>query len=169
MVTWQHEKKKNVYMWTYICTYTCMYTNAYIYINNKYKCFLKLVLNKLKLVLWKLGLSFFKKQVFLVLHETSLYLTPQVLPNGNSVDLINPGLMSWGQFSIASFWKVCWDSGPYRTFLQLMLERIWIEKGTHSQQYINNFPDGSDGKESAYQCRTCGFSLWVGKIPWRKK
>ena len=25
------------------------------------------------------------------------------------------------------------------------------------------------GKESACQCRICGFDLWVGKIPWRKK
>ena len=24
-------------------------------------------------------------------------------------------------------------------------------------------------KESACQCRRCGFSLWVGKIPWRRK
>ena len=72
-------------------------------------------------------------EVFLVLHETYLYLTPQALPNGNSVDLINPDLMSWGQFSVASSWKVCWDSGPYRTFLQLMLEKTQIEKGTYSQ------------------------------------
>ena len=25
------------------------------------------------------------------------------------------------------------------------------------------------GKESACQCRRCGFDLWVGKIPWRRK
>ena len=25
------------------------------------------------------------------------------------------------------------------------------------------------GKESAYQCRTCGFHPWVGKIPWKRK
>ena len=31
--------------------------------------------------------------------------------------------------------------------------------------------DGSDGQESACQwrrCRRCGFSPWVGKIPWRR-
>lgn len=33
-------------------------------------------------------------EVFLVLQETSLYLTPQALPNGNSMDLTNSGLMS---------------------------------------------------------------------------
>ena len=31
------------------------------------------------------------------------------------------------------------------------------------------FPGGSDGKESACQCRRHGFDLWVGKIPWRKE
>jgi len=25
------------------------------------------------------------------------------------------------------------------------------------------------GKESACQCRRCGFDPWVGKIPWRRK
>ena len=35
-----------------------------------------------------------------------------------------------------------------------------------------DFPGGSDGKESACQCRRHrrrGFSHWVGKIPWRRK
>ena len=31
------------------------------------------------------------------------------------------------------------------------------------------FPGGADGKESASQCRRCGFSPGVGKIPWRRK
>ena len=33
------------------------------------------------------------------------------------------------------------------------------------------FPDGVSGKESLYQFRRskrCGFSSWVGKIPWRR-
>ena len=30
------------------------------------------------------------------------------------------------------------------------------------------FPGGSDGKESALQCRRPRFSSWVGKIPWRR-
>ena len=25
------------------------------------------------------------------------------------------------------------------------------------------------GKESACQCKRCGFDPWVGKIPWRRK
>ena len=32
-----------------------------------------------------------------------------------------------------------------------------------------DFPGGSDGKESACQCRRPGFSPWVGKIPWRRE
>jgi len=28
---------------------------------------------------------------------------------------------------------------------------------------------GLSGKESACQCRRCGFDLWTGKIPWRMK
>ena len=34
-----------------------------------------------------------------------------------------------------------------------------------------DFPDGASGQEPACQCRRCrrrGFSLWVGKIPWRR-
>ena len=30
------------------------------------------------------------------------------------------------------------------------------------------FPGGSDSKESAWQCRRCGFDTWVGKNPWRR-
>ena len=33
-------------------------------------------------------------------------------------------------------------------------------------------PKWFNGKESAYQCRSCrrcGFNLWVGKIPWSRK
>ena len=31
------------------------------------------------------------------------------------------------------------------------------------------FPGGSDGKESACQCRRPMFDPWVGKMPWRRK
>ena len=30
------------------------------------------------------------------------------------------------------------------------------------------FPGGSHSKESAWQCRRCGFDTWVGKNPWRR-
>ena len=35
-----------------------------------------------------------------------------------------------------------------------------------------DFPGGTSGKESAYQCRRCrryGFDAWVGTILWRRK
>ena len=37
---------------------------------------------------------------------------------------------------------------------------------------VHWFPDGTTGKEPAWQCRRCnrlGFDPWVGKIPWRRK
>ena len=33
----------------------------------------------------------------------------------------------------------------------------------------NRLPRWLSGKESACQCRTCGFKPWVRKIPWRRK
>ena len=38
--------------------------------------------------------------------------------------------------------------------------------------YVYGFPGGTVNKESACQCKrgkTCGFSLWVGMIPWKRK
>jgi len=34
---------------------------------------------------------------------------------------------------------------------------------------IDLVPWWLSGKESACQCRRCGFDPWVGKIPWRRK
>ena len=31
--------------------------------------------------------------------------------------------------------------------------------------FVMGFPSGSDGKESAYQCKRPRFNPWVGKIP----
>ena len=33
----------------------------------------------------------------------------------------------------------------------------------------NNFPDGSEGKKSAFNSGDPGFYLWVRKIPWRSE
>ena len=48
----------------------------------------------------------------------------------------------------------------------------------HKRQWMNFFlsrftcrpqlPWSPSGKESACQCRRCGFDPWVGKIPWRR-
>ena len=34
---------------------------------------------------------------------------------------------------------------------------------------VMNFPDGSDGKESACKSRKSRFDPWMGKIPWRRE
>ena len=39
-------------------------------------------------------------------------------------------------------------------------------------QFFQVFPGGASDKEPTCQCRRCkrcGFNLWVGKIPWRRK
>ena len=43
----------------------------------------------------------------------------------------------------------------------------WSIKSDHSD--YENFPGGSDGKESACNARKPRFDPWVGKIPWRRK
>jgi len=44
---------------------------------------------------------------------------------------------------------------------------VW---GVDIQSYIPVcIPRWRSGKESACQCRRCGFDPWVGKIPWRRK
>ena len=39
----------------------------------------------------------------------------------------------------------------------------------HIYIYVHTSMGFSGGKESACQCRRHGFSLWVGRIPWRRK
>ena len=46
--------------------------------------------------------------------------------------------------------------------------KMWIRLAYENK----GFPGGTSGKESVCQCRRhkrCGFSRWVGKIPWRRK
>ena len=45
------------------------------------------------------------------------------------------------------------------TKYSLVNEKVVSRKG---------FPGSASGKESTCQCRRCGFSPWVGKIPWRR-
>ena len=41
--------------------------------------------------------------------------------------------------------------------------------GTERQRFVSLFLGGSNGKESACQCKRPKFSPWVGKIPWRRE
>ena len=45
----------------------------------------------------------------------------------------------------------------------------WVKTNLWGHLGPQGFPGGSDGKESACQCRRLGCDPWVGKIPWRKK
>ena len=42
--------------------------------------------------------------------------------------------------------------------------RFWVSKYPHGEGY----PGGTRGEEPACQCRRCGLSPWVGKIPLRR-
>ena len=45
----------------------------------------------------------------------------------------------------------------------------WWGKNTIDRGVLNNgIARVPGGKDSPCQCRRCGFSLWVGKIPWRR-
>ena len=46
--------------------------------------------------------------------------------------------------------------------------KIWFFYETTSKN-IRGLPWWLSGKESACQCRRCGFDPWVGKMPWRSK
>ena len=56
--------------------------------------------------------------------------------------------------------------GPMRTPWRWGILLFLLLPLTISQR---SFPGGSDGKESACQCRRHRFDPWVGKIPWRRE
>ena len=45
----------------------------------------------------------------------------------------------------------------------------WRDLAAAAAGFTGGFPPGSDGKESACQCRRLGFDPWVRKIPWRRE
>ena len=55
-----------------------------------------------------------------------------------------------------------------------IMNLVWILlvcfKNTFKYTYTSlGLPRWVSGKESACQCRRCGFDPWVGRIPWRRK
>ena len=62
---------------------------------------------------------------------------------------------------------VCDGGGGGRIFRDQM--KHWVKTNLWGHLGLRGFPGGSDGKESACQCRRLGCDPWVGKIPWRKK
>ena len=68
-----------------------------------------------------------------------------------------------GRHSESKTWR--WNSGILQCYLKS------CDMGDWDWHIFTIFPGGSDGKESAYQCRRCQrcwFYPWVGKIPWRR-
>ena len=57
-----------------------------------------------------------------------------------------------------------WDQMPWSSFSE-----CWALRLSQIFFILKGFPGGSVTKESACQCRRCGFNPWVGKIPWRRK
>lgn len=57
-----------------------------------------------------------------------------------------------------------WESN----LVQTLWRTVWRFLKTLSGAAIG-LPTWLSGKEFACQCRGCGFSLWVRKIPWRRK
>jgi len=55
------------------------------------------------------------------------------------------------------------------TWLSDCTELNWITELFQVPKEWTWFPRWFSGKESACQCRRCGFDPWVGKIPWRRK
>ena len=57
--------------------------------------------------------------------------------------------------------------------LQILSSALGVGRGCKIASHWYLVPyrnvNGSSGKESACQCKRCGFNPWVGKIPWSRK
>ena len=51
----------------------------------------------------------------------------------------------------------------------LLSSSFWKVLETFRAHGVSSFPDGSEGKESACQCKRLGFSPWFEKIPLRRE
>ena len=78
-------------------------------------------------------------------------------------------LSDWAELNwtdTARCWKILKCEGKL-----LPYGKIRAAKRKHEIWYAweRGFLGGANGKETACQCRRCGFSPWVGKIPWRRE
>ena len=69
------------------------------------------------------------------------------------------------------FFKCCNTTSVniYRIIVKYYCHSVGKYKLNKYVYYVQGFPVGSDGKESACICRRPGFHPWVRKIPWRKE
>ena len=61
-------------------------------------------------------------------------------------------------------WRMPRDRGAWWTAVHRVAELDMVDRLSTS-----TYSGGSDSKESACQCKRCGFNPWSGKIPWRRK
>ena len=73
-------------------------------------------------------------------------------------------------------WKIIWHVLESFCTLRMIFcfthnSKENLTKFIYIWSYGKEFPGGANGKEPSSQCRrhkSCGFNLWVRKIPWRK-
>ena len=93
-----------------------------------------------------------------------------VLRNG----LLHPHPCSIGQFYVHNLTERSLEMQlavyTRRETQLLVRQEQWLPQlAFHWILELYGFIRGLSGKQSACQCRRCGFSLWVGKSPWRRK
>ena len=75
--------------------------------------------------------------------------------------------------SLSKLWELVMDREAWCTEAHgVAKSQTWLSNITELNIFSNGLPRWLSGKESTCQCRRCrrhGFSLWVGKIPWRMK
>ena len=96
-----------------------------------------------------------------------------------SLTLVSPEFLTVSHISCSSFSDsftgemiLPSEHHPWLSFftmwhvLKLLCSLAWLE--LHTLMVSTRLPWWLSSKESTCQCRRCWFSLWVGKIPWRR-
>ena len=82
------------------------------------------------------------------------------------------GITNSMDMSLSKLWELVMDREAWCTEAHgVAKSQTWLSNLTELN-ISNGLPRWLSGKESTCQCRRCrrhGFSLWVGKIPWRMK